>query len=468
MASREHGLVGRLIEVMGTEGVERRVAQRRLFAEDALGRRGAVAASALPLAVVRPENAEAVARVLALASEAGVAVVPYGAGTGLMGGARSLALGIVLDTVKLNRIEVLAADRVVWAGSGALLGDVDTALREHGLCLGHDPWTFPVATVGGALSTNGLGYKGGRYGGMGDQAIALEVALADGSVMRTRAVTRRSAGPDLSRLFIGAEGTLGVITAAALRTYPAPELEALRAYRFQTFEEGFAAIDAISALGLRPSLLDYGEEHASPWPELTSREEEPPVLYLGFEGYAEEVEAALGRAQALVEAHAGQPLPDAEALSFWQDRHVVAERFARNRRRPHNRGWGDEGLARDYLHVALPPSQTLPFREICHEETGRSGVGLLECGLWTGPELFSAVLALPDALGGQERLGEVMDGLLSACQDLGGSMEYVHGAGVRLAHLMGREHAVGGFGVLRRVKAALDPSGVLNPGKLGL
>jgi FAD/FMN-containing dehydrogenase len=115
----------------------------------------------------------------------------------------------------------------------------------------------------------------------------------------------------------------------------------------------------------------------------------------------------------------------------------------------------------------LPPSQVLTFRERCHDETARTGVALLECGLWTAPDFFSAVLALPAEHGGHERLGDVIDTLLRACQDLGGSLEYVHGAGRRLAHLMPREHG-DAFDVLGRIKAALDPEGILNPDKLGL
>ena len=163
-------LTKKLEELLGPECIELAPDQLRHFAEDALRGRGTAPEAATPLAVVRPVSGAQTAALLKLASSAGVPVVPYGAGTGLMGGARSYHPGIVLDTVRLNSIEVQAADRLVWAGSGAIVQNVDTALRTHGLCIGHDPWTFPVATVGGTLSTNSLGYKGGRYGGMGDQA----------------------------------------------------------------------------------------------------------------------------------------------------------------------------------------------------------------------------------------------------------------------------------------------------------
>ena len=458
-------LIDQLRALLGPDGIEQRPDQLAYFAEDAMGRRSSIEKEPeLPLAVVRPASAEQAASVLALAAEAGVAVVPYGAGTGLMGGARSHGRGLVLDSVRLNRIEVLASDRMVWAGAGCPLETVDSKLRKHGLCLGHDPWTFPVATVGGTLSTNSLGYKGGRYGGMGSQAIALEVALADGSVLRSRAVRRHSAGPDLARLFIGAEGTLGVITAAALQAYAVPESEELRAYRFHTFETGFAAIDEMARLGMRPSLLDYGEEHGSPWPDLASREDEPPLLYLGFEGFSQEVDASLVRAGSIIQGHRGVPLGEEVAREFWERRHVVAQRFIRGRRRER---WRSAEIAFDYIHVALPPSRVLAFRELCHGESEAAGVGLLECGLWTAPDFFSCVLVLPQAQGGHERLNSFIDGLLQAAQDMGGSMEYVHGAGLRLAHLMPREHGAH-LDVLRRVKHALDPDGLLNPGKLGL
>ncbi len=467
MTQNDDAFLNNLVTLVGSYGVETEAKQRQFFAEDALrGRGGFGDTEALPLAVVRPADAETVARVLALCSEAGVSVVPYGGGTGLMGGARTTRLGVVLDMVKLNHVTVQSGDRLAWAGAGAVLKDVDAEMRKHGLNLGHDPWTFPVATVGGTLSTNSLGYRGGRYGGMAAQALALEVALADGTLLRTRAVRRRSTGPDIARLFTGAEGTMGVITAAALEAFPIAERQELRAYNFARFEDGFAVIDAIASLGMRPSLLDYGEEHASPWPDLASRENEPPLLYLGFEGWQEEVEVCLQRAEQLISKNGGVQLPQSKAQSFWDQRHVVAERFARGRPRDRQMGRSPE-IAFDFMHVALPPSKVLQFKELCHERSLVEGVGLLECGLWTAPDFFSCVLVLPRANGGHEKLSEFMDSLLMAVQDFGGSMEYVHGAGMRLAHLMEAEHG-SALDVMRRLKSALDPESILNPGKLGL
>jgi len=458
--------IARLRQTVGADGIDERLEERRFFALDALGSRGEAREASTPLAIVRPADSEGVARVLSLCTAAGVAAVPYGAGTGLMGGARSERPGIVLDTARLNSVKVHGGDGFVWAGSGAILADVDRALREHNLCLGHDPWTFPVASVGGPISTNGLGYMGGRYGGIGDQVLALEVALANGSLVRTTPVRRRSAGPDIARLFVGAEGTLGVITAAALKGFAVPESRELRGLRFPTFERGFHAIAEMNRLGMRPSLLDYGEGHAAPWPELTWRSEYPPTLYLGFEGFAEEVGASISRALAIADENDGTALPPEAVETFWADRHVVAERFTRNRARG-PRPDRSPGVASDFMHVALPPSQTLAYRESCHAAAEQEGIAILECGLWLGPELFSAGFALPEEQGGREKLNRFMTARLSEAQDRGGSMEYVHGAGLRLGDLMRREHGAA-FGVFQTLKTALDPGGIINPGKLGL
>src|SRR3954449_7387187 len=128
MPAENQPFIDKLIAIVGTDGVELDAAERRFFAEDAMGRRGRqdrFGEAAEPLAVVRPADAATTAKMLQLAAEHGVPVVPYGAGTGLMGGARSTRPGIVLDTVRLDSIDVHAADRFVWAGSGAILRNVD-------------------------------------------------------------------------------------------------------------------------------------------------------------------------------------------------------------------------------------------------------------------------------------------------------------------------------------------------------
>src|SRR5437660_1983819 len=126
--------------------------------------------------------------------------------------------------------------------------------------LGHDPWTRDYATVGGTISTNGMGYYGGNYGSMGDQVLGLRAVLADGSVLETPAVPSSSTGLDLRRLLIGTEGTIGLITEATLRCYPIPELERILAFTFQSFGDAFRAAIKLRAKGVNPASIDLQEE----------------------------------------------------------------------------------------------------------------------------------------------------------------------------------------------------------------
>lgn len=413
------------------------------------------------LIVVRPHSTDDVVQVVTFAHHERVPIVPYGGGTGLMGGALTVQPGIVLDLGEMNRVlEVRPDDRTATAQAGVVLKDLGQELNKHGLILGHDPWTVSIATVGGAIATNGVGYRGGRYGSMGDQVLGLEVVLPAGEVLRTRAVPRSSTGIGLRHLFIGAEGAFGIITTATLHVFPKPEARALHAFSFADFPAGFQAILALFRLGLKPSLLDYGGDEG---------DDPRAILYLGFEGFVEEVAASEGRALALCHAHGGQALPGVEAQRFWDQRHVVAERFAERRAGGQDGArWYGRDEVWDYVHVAVPASRVLEYWQRCRDILPRYGVYAREYGLWNQPELFSISMARRGA--GPEdiaALAGAVDEVLMVAQDLGGSMEYVHGVGVRLAHLMGREHGQG-LEVLRALKQTLDPHHIMNPGKLGL
>lgn len=422
----------------------------------------AESARAIPLAVVEPAITEEVADVVRIAAAAGVPIVPYGGGTGLMGGARSVRTGIVLDLRRMNHVvEIAASNRTVRVQAGAVFADLNGALAGHGLVCGHDPWTVPIATVGGAISTHGLGYLGGKYGSIGDQVLALEVVLADGAVVRTRPAERTSTGPQLRRLWIGAEGTLGVITEATLRVFPLPETRRLGALAFPRFADGYGAVCDMAAIGLRPAMIDFGGPPDG---------YEPARLQLAFEGYAEEVEAAVGRALAICAARGGTDLGEEAARDFFEDRHVDPQRLRSWR---HSEGVdplpGTPGsVVFDYLHMYVPQSQVLAFFDRATALFTAAGAAVVEWGLWNQPELVSlAVRRRTDTPEALAQMRDAHDATLMLAQDLGGSMEYVHGVGTRLSHLMEREHG-SGLAVLRRIKRALDPDGVLNPGKLGV
>jgi FAD/FMN-containing dehydrogenase len=412
---------------------------------------------ALPLCAVEPESTAEIQAIVLLANEEEVSIVPYGGGSGLMGGAVSLEPGIVLDLRRMNAI--LGIDREaasLRAQAGAVLESLGQALRGTGLILGHDPWTLPVATLGGAISTDSMGYRGGLYGSMGEQVLGLEAVLPNGEILRTRPVSKSSAGPSLKRLLIGGEGCFGIITEATIRVFPEPEARALRAFAFRSFEEGYRAIQELFRLRLRPALVDFGDEAAASGGSA--------LLYLGFEGNREVVRAEERVALAACLEHGGKRLPDERAESFWRDRHAIAYRFLRQRRR--RREASRDGIYRDWIHVALPPSRVLAFRERAIAALARHGVTLQESGLWVGPELFSMRLAAEGSEEARAALEEAIDELVGLVHEMDGSMEYTHGVGIKLARHMAAEHGYG-LEVMRRIKTVLDPKNIMNPGKLG-
>jgi len=415
---------------------------------------------ALPLCVVEPGTTSEVQEIVRLANEEKIPIVPYGGGSGLMGGALSIRPNILLDLRGMNQIleiDTLACSARVQAG--AVLEVLEKRLNDASFILGHDPWTLPVATVGGAISTNSVGYRAGIYGSMGEQILGLEAVMANGEILRTRGVRKSSAGINLNALLIGGEGCFGIITEATVRIFPAPQARLLSGFMFESFEQGYAAVQEIFLQRLSPALLDFGDD--------ADNHEPGAILYLGFEGNRDTVETEASRAQSICAQRGGNRLPDAEAENFFRDRHVIARRFMQNRRQRRERG--RDGIYWDWIHVALPASKVLGFRSEAATIIERRGVRLQESGLWVHPELFSMRLGAEDdgTNQAQLRLEETIEELLRLAQTLGGSMEYTHGIGVKLAPLMAEEHGYG-LEVMRRIKQTLDPNGILNPGKMGL
>jgi alkyldihydroxyacetonephosphate synthase len=419
---------------------------------------------AAPLCAVTPLSTEEVRRVVLFANGKKIPLVPYGGGSGLMGGALSVRPGIVIDMRAMNRvIEVDIESRSSRAQAGIVLEALDQRLNEEGCILGHDPWTVPVATLGGAISTNSVGYRAGGYGSIGAQVLGLEAVLPNGEILRTRAVEKSSAGIDLNALFIGGEGCFGIITEASIRIFPQPEARLLHALLFESFEAGYRAIQAMFLQGVRPVLLDFGDSEGT--------FQDRAMLYLGFEGMREATVAAETRALAICREHGAASLPQEEAERFWRERHAIARRFLNNRRERRERG--KDGVYRDWIHVALPGAKVLPFRKAAMDIIERRGVRLHESGLWVQPELFSMPLIIEDDGKSPGRrdarliLEETVEELLHLVQQMGGSMEYTHGVGVKLAPLMAAELGYG-LEVLRQIKTTLDPHNIMNPGKMGL
>ena len=410
--------------------------------------------------VVRPGSTEEVSRIVSQARQRGTPLVPYGGGTGVMGGTLPIRGGIIVDMGRMNRVlEVRPTDLTAQVEAGIVLQDLVDALAKHGLMPGHDPYSVPIATLGGAISTNGVGYRAAAYGTMGEQVVGLEVVLPDGRVLTTKSVPKYSSGPNLNKLFIGSEGAFGIITEATIRVYRQPEAQVFATVAFDSFDHGFNAAVELLALGIHPALLDLTEE------------DDGIQLHLLFEGFQEGVAAEEQRSMEVCAQLGGRSLGSEPTLLYWRDRHQSGRDYKLNALgKPRQVRWNRTGWRGfDYLHLGLPISQVLEYRRGSEKILARYGVRVVEYAIWSRPELFSMlIVADPDSDNNyRDKLSQAVEEVLRLAQDMGGIMEYCHGVGIKLNHLLAREMGIG-HDVIRTIKQALDPENIMNPGKLGL
>lgn len=379
-----------------------------------------------------------------------------------MGAAASVDSSIVLNTRRMSRVlDANSRDFTVRVEPGAILQDVHKSLNTEGMKLGHDPWSRPIATIGGAISTDGVGYTSAAYGSMGDQVLGIEVALASGEIIKTRAVPKGSYGPSVDRLFIGSEGVLGVIMEATLRVYPRPEHRILRSIVFPDFETGYRAVVEMLAHGVKPTVLDYGDEPES---------DGEATLFISFEGFEAHASAHWDQAKEICGKFDGRPGDQNEVDRYWQTRHASAERYQReilDSSVPSEVRRSRSNYRMEYLHVALPSSQVLEYRRRCQRILSRRNIQVREWSVWGRAEWFSFLLVENGDTESQSsnNMADAVDEVLRLAHSMGGTMDYNHGVGLKLAHLMPEELGTA-YGVVQAIKNALDPNNIMNPGKL--
>lgn len=438
------------------------VAQDKLeqYSSDALAPSRAF--GALPLlnrttdVVVKPNSTEKVLAIITLAAAHKIPLIPYGGGTGVMGGINPVNGGITVDLRGLNRIlEIRSTDRTATVEAGVLLEHLAQSLYKEGLMLGHDPWSVPIATVGGAIATNGIGYRAASVGSMGAQVLGLEVIIPSGQVLTTQKAPYHSGGPNLSQFFVGSEGAFGIITKATIRVFRQPEKRIFSTFQFSDFDHGFEALVELFAIGMRPAVVDLTEDSDGVY------------LYLVLEGYTEGVAAQLARIKRTCKTFNGENIGSTKSKKYWATRYEIADHYKEHLATlPRRDRWRRMSKPSDYLHVALPISQVLEYRRRCAVIFEEHHIRVAEHAIWTQPELYSMIL-VPEEYAKQSNMSAAVDEALMLSQDMGGAMEYCHGVGIKLGHLMARELGVG-LDTIREIKKALDPHHIMNPGKLGI
>lgn len=421
--------------------------------------RSSVVPVGLPVAVVRAADVDDVRATLRLASEHGVAVVPRGAGTGVAGGATAGEGVVVLDVSGLDRIvEVDSVERLAVVEPGVLTADLDRTAREHGLIYAPDPASAEISTIGGNIATNAGGMRCLKYGVTREAVLGLDVVLADGRLLSTgRRTAKGVSGLDLTGLFVGSEGTLGVVVGASLRLRPAPEETLTAVAGFDDVSAAAAACAALLAERRDPSLLELLDAATL---EVVDRAQ--GTDYAG-RGRALVVAQADGRdAAAEIEAIADVLGKDAT----WSERAVDAaasERLLHARRMalPSIERFG-QALIED---ICVPRSRLADAFDGVTRIAGEHDVRIFAFAHAGDGNLhpiigFDRGLAAPP-----DEVKRAGDDIFALALELGGTVTGEHGIGVLKRDWLAREVGPDVLGVHHSLKAALDPLGILNPGK---
>lgn len=410
-----------------------------------------------PGAVVRPLTTREVSETLRLSSAHRVAVTAQGGRSGVVGGAVPERGAIALDLTGLDAIvSVDDVSNTVRVQAGVFGPDLEGALRPHDLTIGHFPQSFDLATVGGWIACRGAGQYSNRYGKIEDIVRALTVVLASGEVLELGGqAPRQAVGPDLLQLFVGSEGTLGIITEATLVARRRAPFEARRAFRFGTFVDGLDACRRLLQRGASPAVLRLYDERESKRHfdldgcALILLDEGERVLVEATMSLAEEECATAHRLDDDLVAHWLERRNDVSALAPLWERGLVVDTIEVAG------SWGVMGTLYERVSAAL------------REQAGMAVVSVHQSHAYLdGGCLYFTFAGQPegdvDAFY-REAWDRAMDEVIA----LGAAISHHHGVGRSRARFVARSLGAS-YSLLEDVKSLLDPEGRLNPGVLGL
>ncbi|WP_025745828.1 FAD-binding oxidoreductase [Kallotenue papyrolyticum] len=423
----------------------------------------------LPDFVVQPGTADEVSRVLRIASTYHLPVVPWGGGSGTQGGAAPLFGGIVLDTKRLDRIlEIDETSLIVRAQAGVIGTTLEWALNEHGLTLPHYPASANCATVGGYLAARGSGVISTKYGKAEDLVLALEVVLADGTILRTLPVPSHASGPDLVRLFVGSEGTLGVITEATLRIERLPEARLFQGVLFRDLHAALEAGRQIMLARLQPCVLRLYDEASSATVirQVLGLELAGAFLIMGFDGFAEIAAAQEARALAICTTLGGEVMGRAAGEHWWRHRYdfyypPLALAL------PRLYGTMDTVCTYDRI-MAIYQAKKRLIEEQFSAWQARYIAHFSHWFPW-GVMIYDRFIIDQPPADPVEALrlhNRIWTSAARVALAHGAVLNEHHGIGWKLGRLMPEQYGAG-WPVVVRIKQALDPGGIMNPGKLG-
>ncbi len=453
------GLIRALIDLLGKENVVTSKEDLICYSFDAT----AGLPERTPDVLVTPHTTEQVAAVVRLAAQNKVPVYPRGSGTNLSGGTVPLHGGIVLCTVKMNKIiEIDPENLVAVVQPGVIIQSLNEAVAPYGLIYPPDPGSMATATMGGSVAECSGGLRGLKYGVTRDYVMGLEVVLASGEVARFGGKTVKNVTAyDMVRLFTGSEGTLGIITEITVRLIPAPEAKITMSAVFKDLASAGRTIEGIIKNKVIPATMEIMDKVTMETVENHTHAglptEAEAILLIEVDGIPEVVQREAAIVQEVVTKNGGEirvAADEQERSQLWAARREALPALAQKR-------------PTTILEDATVPRSKITEMLLAIQDIGRRyNLTIGTFGHAGDGNLHPTILTDARDKDEMERVHKAVDEIFKAALSLGGTLSGEHGIGMAKARYLPWEIGMSGVNVLKKIKEALDPEYILNPGKL--
>lgn len=460
-----------LEDVVGRENVSTTEAERATYSVDYfwISRMWEDHGAEGPMAdvIVRPGSSEEVSRILKIANYYKLPVHTWGGGSGSQGGALPMAGGILLDMKRMNHlISIDENAHSITAEAGMIFQQLEWYANERGYSCMHIPSCLTCGTIGGALGHRGVGILSSRYGKIDDMCMSMEVVLPNGDIMNTLPVPKHAAGPDLNQIFIGSEGTLGVITKATFRLFEQPECRRHRGFMFPDLTAGLEAGRDIMQK-CQPSIMRLFDEAetVSIIKKIIGVEERGSFMNLTLEGIAKIVDIEMEMVIDICVRHGGRDMGSEYGEKWYENRITF---FYPNHIMDIPKMFGTMDTVADFSHVekiywAMKNAIESNFPDVRF---------IAHCSHWYGwgTMIYDRFIMDDSPEDREEALrlhNQIWNTGVRAAMENGGVINDHHGIGLKLARLMKEQYGPA-FQVMEGLKKALDPNGIMNPYKLGL
>ena len=420
----------------------------------------------LPLAdfIVFPNSADEISSILKLANEHRIPIVPVGGGAGTCGGTLPTRGGIQLDLKRMNQVIAIDHDSLTVRAQAGIIGiDLEEYVNRFGYITGHTPTSLRASNLGGFIATRSGGSMSSLYGKIEDLTLGIQVVLPNGDIIELKAVPRHSVGPDLKQLFIGSEGTLGIITEATLKLFKKPEHRSFRSMSFKDVSTGLIAIREIFQSGITPSIVRLydAEDTAMSMSGHFEIPEGDCMLLLGFDGRRELVTIDEQASVEICRKHGATDYEEGPSKRWWEHRYDM---YYPTKYTTAGFSVGDtidivatyDKLENVYhaMKEAMEAHDAIVMSHFSHMYPNGGSIYMI------------FFLSAPDAESAWSKYKKVWDDGVAACHKEGGTMSHQHGVGLtRTTYTEGEWGPA--FQILKQIKNLLDPNGIMNPDKLG-